>query len=242
MTKIKLMFLSFLLVFSFLSAYAEEEKERLRDYLYSEAYFDYLIECAQQDALEKSKQQEEEIALEADEISLFKFEDEISDNYEPFKLRIEQNATAKPYSQAFTKEKSKTTIPIGQKFSIVQDTLKFRNKYNSDDYRVLAGAEYYVSKYFDISTGLETNYRGIDQNPTSRKFYFTPTVYLTDKLSFSFYNKFNIQTNSSDHDLSINVSPFKSKAVDFKVYAGITKYESGEQSESVNFYTNFYFF
>ena len=50
-----------LLIFSLFSPaciHADEEKESTHDYLYSEEYFDYLIECAHEEAI-KQKELEE---------------------------------------------------------------------------------------------------------------------------------------------------------------------------------------
>ena len=240
MDKLRILLLTTCLFWGFAS-YAQEQSSSGHDYLYSEEYFDYLIEYAtnQEETQEECKNTPEE---NEDEISIFEFEDEIITDSTPFKLRIEENSRITPYSETFKKEDSKSIIPVGQKFSFVQDTLKIKNKYNSDDYRILAGAEYSPLKWLTFASGLETNYRGFDQNPRSRKFYFTPTLKLSDKISLSFYNKFDVSTKEQDHDIGINISPFKSKFMDFRVYTGITRNPSGAQSESVNFYTNFYFF
>ena len=224
-----------------------EEQIAQNDYLYSEEYFDYLIQCANEDAIEKQNEQKQEEQKQeeilADEgATFFEFEDEISPDCEPFKLRVEEFSTIGAYCETFKKEDTKTIISVNDKFSFVQDTLKYKNKYNSDDYRVLAGVELNPFKFLNLASGVEANYRGIDQNPTSRKLYFTPTININDKLSFSFYNKLDVLTNSTDHDLSINISPLNSKAMDFKVYAGYTINQNGTHSESINFYTNFYLF
>ena len=242
---IKKIFLIALLftIFSF-PVFAREEKEPINDYLYSAEYFDYLIECAQ---IEKNKQEEmlevkaEELTIEQDEITPFE-QDDILSIQEPFKLRIESDLNINPYSETFIKENSKTIIHVGNNFSFIQYAIKKRNKYASDEYRILAGAEVKFLKYFNIASGLETNYRGLDQNPSSRKVYFSPGVSFGDKLSLTFHNKFNVNSKETDHDIGFNVSPFKSKSMDFGVYTGITRNQSGKQTESVYFSTNFYFF
>ncbi|MBQ8476446.1 hypothetical protein IJ531_05225 [bacterium] len=215
-----------------------QKEEYQNDYLYSAEYFDYLIECAENDAQkmrEEKRQKQDEITLDDDEIDI------TNDDYTPFRLRIEENSNITPYKDTFKKENSKTIIPIGDKFSIVQDMSKTRNKYNSNDYKILAGGEYQPCKFLTLSSRLETNFRGLDQNPTSRKLYFNPSIKLGDKLNIGFYNKMNILNYSQDHDLGLNVSPFKSKVMDFGVYTGMTRTKDGSISESVNFSTNFYF-
>ena len=242
---IKRIFLIFfiLILFSF-SVNASEEKEPINDYLYSAEYFDYLIECAQ---IEKNKQEElesqknNEITIETDEITPFE-QNDLASIQEPFKLRIESDLNINPYGETFIEENSKTIIPVGDNFSFIQDAIKKRNKYASDEYRILAGAELKFLKYFNISSGLETNYRGLDQNPSSRKVYFSPGVNFNDKLSLTFHNKFNVSSKETDHDIGFNISPFKSKSMDFGVYTGITRNQAGKQTESVYFSTNFYFF
>ena len=157
-------FISFLILFFSLASFADE-KEPINDYLYSAEYFDYLIECAQ---IEKNRQEEilkqQQEAQVADEITPFDDVDVITSNYEPFKLRVEENSTIKPYGETFIKQDTKTIIPVGDNFSFIQDAIKKRNKYASDEYRILAGAELKFFKYFVVSSGLETNYRGLDQN------------------------------------------------------------------------------
>lgn len=240
-----------LVLFFFGSCAFSQEQLAQNDYLYSEEYFDYLIQCANEDAIQKQneeqqqeqEQKEQQIEIAADDsVTFFEFEDEICADCEPFKLKVEEFSTIGAYSETFKKEDTKTIIPVNNKFSFVQDTLKYKNRYNSDDYRVLAGVEVNPYKFLNLASGVEANYRGIDQNPTSRKLYFTPTININDKLSFSFYNKFDMLTNSTDHDFSVNISPLKSKAMDFKVYAGYTLNQDGTHSESINFYTNFYLF
>lgn len=222
-----------------------KENESENAFLYSQEYFDYLIECAsiEKNELEANKELDtQENFQELNYNAILQEESLISDEYEPFKLHIQANSEINPYKETFKKEDSKTTIMIGDKLSVIQDMSKIKNKYNSNDYRVLAGLEYSPFKFFKISTGLETNYRGQDQNPNSRKIYFTPSFYITDKISLSFYNKMNVTTKASDYDIGLNISPFKEKFMDFGVYAGTTRYQTGSHSESINFRTNLYFF
>lgn len=236
------------LLFSYQFSCANTQQEEYEnDTLYSQEYFDYLIECAADDY---QKQQEKEQVSEKAQITLNEDvvsqddnsnSDIISDNYEPFKLKIENYDVGK-YSQTYIKENSKTLIPVGDRFSFMQDTLQFRNKYNSNDYRILAGAEYRINRFLNLTSGLETNFRGNDQNPNSRKLYFTPVIKIGDVFSISFHNKYDTSNHSQDHDIGLSVSPFKSKALDFGVYAGTTQQQGGAHSESINFSTNFYFF
>jgi hypothetical protein len=102
--------------------------------------------------------------------------------------------------------------------------------------------EFAPFKNLNFASGIETNYRDVDQNPLSRKLYFTPTLKINDHLTLSFLNKYNVLTHSSDHDLGFYIAPFKNKAMDFKIFTGITKETNGAQSQSASFYTNFYFF
>ncbi len=251
MSKIKTTFLIFLLFCAFFAPRSYAQKEELKnDVLYSQEYFDYLIECALEDDLEQKeelkKQQKAQKQIDTSEIVIDDKQNEeetevISDDYEPFKLKIEANSIGS-YKEAYKKVDSKTIIPISDKLSVTQDMLRYRNKYNSSDYRVSAGVEYAFSKYFTIASGVETNYSDLNQNPTSRRAYFTPNLYITDKLSLNFHNKYNFQTKATNHDLGLTFSPLKSKAVDFKVYASLTKNKNGALSESVNFTTNFYLF
>lgn len=239
MKKLSLLIIFFLIISS--SALAKTQKEEYQnDFLYSEAYFDYLIECAENER--DNQKEEEEIVLKEETIEASVDDDVIVENYEPFKLRIEENTKINPYGETFKKVDSKTIIPVSDNFSFIQNMTKSRNKYNSNDYKVLAGAEYSFNRFLNLSSGLETNYRGLDQNPSSRKIYFSPGVNFNDKVSLKFHNKLNIHSNSTDHDIGLNVSPFKSKVLDFGVYAGLTRNKSGSHSESINFSTNFYFF
>lgn len=230
MKKISLILILFFVMTCNIGIGSQKEAYK-NDYLYSEAYFDYLIECAQDN---KEKNKEKPIELEIDQVSAV--------DLEPFKLRVENDSNVNPYKESFKKVDSKTIIPVNDSFSFVQNTSKTRNKYNSNDYKILMGAEYHPYKSLGFAGGLETNYRGIDQNPTSRKLYFTPSIYINDILSLSFHNKVNIQSYSTDHDIGLNISPFKSKVMDFGVYAGITRNNNGAHSESINFSTNLYFF
>ena len=247
-------------IFSSCFANTLQQEEYKNDYFYSDAYFDYLIECAsmqQQEKIEKEKAEKKaneenkknsdvstDDSLELNNIEKSQdFPDEIlvSDS-EPFKLHIENFASTSKYAETFKKVDSKTIIPVNEQFSFIQNMTQFRNKYNSNDYRILAGAEYSPCRFFTLSSGMEANYRDIDQVPTSRKLYLTPSLFLGDKFSLSFHNKLDTSTHSTDHDIGIKLSPFKSKAMDFGVYAGLTRNPSGTHSESVNFSTNFYFF
>ena len=245
MKKIKLnLIMSFFILNAFFCFGADEQKKAFEnDYLYSEAYFDYLIECAQEEKNKSDEKEKNEEQLDSREVTMDEAdEEEIVQEYEPFKLRIEENSSVSRYGETFKKVDSKTIIPVGSNFSFIQDTSKYRNKYNSNDYKVLAGAEYSLGKYLTLTSGFETNYRDIDQIPTSRKLYFTPKLYITDKLSLSFHNKMNIQNKSTDHDIGVTLSPFKSKCADFGVYAGYTRQQNGTFSQSINFSSNFYLF
>ncbi len=240
MDKIIKTFIIFSIFLSFaLPAYSKNESQG-NDFLYSQEYFDYLIECASIEKNNEEMQEEQEEELSLEEIT--QEESVISNDYEPFKLRIQENSRVNPHGETFKKEDSKTTIMLTDKFSVIQDVSKIKNKYNSNDYRVLAGVEYSPFKFFRISTGLETNYRGQDQNPNSRKVYFSPSLYFTDKISLTFHNKLNVLTKSTDFDIGLNVSPFKTKFMDFGVYAGTTRNQTGAHSESINFRTNWYLF
>ncbi len=225
---------------------AKTQKEEYKnDALYSQEYFDYLIECASIEANEqkakktqKAKQAEKELSLE----NILEEEDIKIENTAPFKLAIEENVNVGRFGQTFKVIDTKTVIPVGGDFSFYQNTKKSRNKYNSTDYKVLAGAEAGFGKYVSVASGLETNFRGLDQNPQSRKLYLTPTLNITDRVAIKLHNKVNIQSHIQDCDLELSISPLKSKALDFGVYAATSKTPSGNHSESINFSTTFYFF
>ena len=232
--------LIFLILFMSSFCHAKTQKEEYQnDYLYSAEYFDYLIECAENERnemLEKAK--EKEITYE--ELPIAE-EETITDDFKPFKLKIEENVKTTLYKDSFKKIDSKTIIPINNHVAIIQDMSKARNKYNSHDYKILSGVEFYPLKYFVFSSGLETNFIGFDQNPASRKLYVTPEINYKDKISLKFHNKMNILNYSSDHDIGLNISPFKSKTMDFGLYSGVTRKNNGTITESINFTTNFYF-
>lgn len=236
MGKIKLVLLIFFSLIVQVSA-----QESSRDYLYSEAYFDYLIECAQEETLEQ-KEKQEEILLEQNEITAFEFEDELSENFEPFRLRIEESSKVGAYGETFKKPQTKIIIPVGDKLSFTYNTLQYINKNYTDGRRIVSGVEYSPFKNLTFATGVETNYRDVDHNPLSRKAYFTPSLKINDYLSISFLNKYNFNSYSSDHDIGLYLAPFKTKAIDFKMFAGLTNEHSGAQSQSASFYTNFYFY
>ena len=239
----------FIICFLFSSVSAKpQQEENNNDFLYSQEYFDYLIEYAsildfeeKEAAKEEAKRIKHEKKLKEEELAE---ENKITlenDESDIFKLKIENN-DIKAYKESFKKEDTKTTIRISKKLNAIQDTYKFKNKYNSDDYKFKTGIEYSITDKLTFSSGLETNLRGLDQNPISKKVYFTPSVKFNDKFSISFINKMNTLTKSSDHDISFAVSPFKSKSADFNVYAGYTRNNDGSTSESINFSTNIYFF
>ena len=212
-----------------------------RDYLYSEAYFDYLIECAQEEANTK-EEQEKELSLKENEIKAFEFDDEIKEEFTPFKLKIEESTITSAYSETFKKPETKIIIQTSDKFAFTYNAIQYINKNYTDGRRITTGIEYTPFKNLTFSSGVETNYRTVDHNPLSRKIYFTPTYRLNDYFSLSFLNKYNFNNYSSDHDIGLHITPFKTKAIDFKAFAGITNEHSGKQSQSASFYTNFYFF
>ena len=212
-----------------------------RDYLYSEAYFDYLIECAQEEANTK-EEQEKELSLKENEIKAFEFDDEIKEEFTPFKLKIEESTITSAYSETFKKPETKIIIQTSDKFAFTYNAIQYINKNYTDGRRITTGIEYTPFKNLTFSSGVETNYRTVDHNPLSRKIYFTPTYRLNDYFSLSFLNKYNFNNYSSDHDIGLYITPFKTKAIDFKAFAGITNEHSGTQSQSASFYTNFYFF
>lgn len=244
-SKLILIFFSFFIFFTSCVCIAQDEKDESEQLeLYSQEYFDYLIECTKPVITTKAKKDKNELQDEEEaEINAFEETDEvISEAYEPFKLKIENNNISK-YTQSYIKEDTKTIIPITSKFSVTQDVLKFKNNtYITDDVRTLTGAEYKFNKYFKLSSGLETNYRGQEQVPSSRKIYLTPAFELSDKLSIKFHNKYEVQSKETDHDIGLNYSPFESKALDLGVYAGLTRKIDGTCSESVVFKTTFTFF
>lgn len=261
MTKLKQIIVIFF-IFLILPSYADNTAQKAdyhHDYLYSQEYFDYLIECAsiekqkEEDAIKEAKKAEEKKLKqknkenEIKEIEIFEpefilAEDIIQETYEPFKLHIESFENGNKYLEAYKQENSKILIPINNKFNYMTDLSKSRSKYNSQDYKILAGAEYSPFDFLSFSGGLETNYRGLDQNPNSRKLFITPKLILSDKVSIIFPNKINLHSSTTDHDIGLNISPFKSKFMDFGVYGGITKTSSGSVTESINFSTNFYLF
>ena len=230
----------FVLLFSF--CFAKTKKEEYQNgNLYSTEYFDYLIECAEAEReAEFNKKSEDAIEIITEEF-IDNEEDIVADDFYPFQLRIEENVKVAPYKDTFKRVNTKTEIPVTDKFSIIHDSSKTRNKYNSQDHKILTGAEFRPWKFLVFSSGLETNYRDIDQNPASRKLYFSPGIYFGDKVSLKFHNKMNIMNYSSDHDIGLNISPFSSKIMDFGVYSGMTRRKDGSISESINFSTNFYF-
>lgn len=245
MKKILLVLFMFSLFSSFAITVAQEEKEPVRDYLYSEEYFDYLIECAHEEAIKQQEEAQEatsEHSLNDNEITVFEFNNEIEEEFIPFKLKIEQNSTVEKYSETFKKPETKIIIPTSDSFSFTYNTTQYINKNYTDGRRITSGVEYTPFKNLSFATGLETNYRDVDHNPLSRKIYFTPTFKINDYLSISFLNKYNFNNYSSDHDVGLYIAPFKTKAIDFKIFTGITNEHSGAQSQSASFYTNFYFY
>jgi len=239
MSKIKLIITIIILNIFLLPAICEENNNA-RDYLYSEEYFDYLIECANEEAITK-KEEQEEILLEKDDITVFEFGEE-QDDFEPFKLKIEENSTIANYKETFEKPITKIIIPTSEKLNFTYDTKTYINKNYTDGRRISSGFEYIPFKHLSLASGIETNYRDVDHNPLSRKLYFTPSVKLNEHITISFLNKVNVQTNESDHDIGLYVSPFKNQALDFKIFTGMSKGSSGVNSQSASFYTNFYFF
>ena len=239
--KLVLLLIFFTLSFSLSTTYADE-KEPVRDYLYSEEYFDYLIECANDEYQKKQEQLEQEISIENNDITAFEFDEIIESDITPFKLRIEENNPIEKYSETFKKPETKIIIPTSEKFSFTYNATQYVNKNYTDGRRMASGIEYSPFKKINFATGVETNYRDVDQNPLSRKLYFTPSLKINDYLTVSFLNKVNVLTHTSDHDIGLYLAPFKTKAVDFKMFTGITKESSGRQSQSASFYTNFYFF
>lgn len=237
MSKFKLVILS---IFIFISTNLSFADDNARDYLYSEAYFDYLIECANEKAIEEKKLAQNEEIVEENEITAFDFS-ENNNQYEPFKLRIEELNISK-YGETFKKPETKIVIPTSDKFSFIYNTSQYINKNYTDGRRITSGIEFEPIKKLNFATGIETNYRDVDQNPLSRKIYFTPSIKINEYLTISFLNKINMQTHSSDHDLGLYLTPFKTKAIDFKIFTGFTNESSGANSQSASFYTNFYFF
>lgn len=238
----KLVLVLFLTLILCAKIFAHEENNAA-DYLYSEAYFDHLIECAHEEALmEKEQEKTQESVSETDEITIFDFGGEISDNFEPFKLRIEESTSADVYGETFKKPETKIIIPTSENFSFTYNTTQYINKNYTDGRRITSGIEYAPFRNLTFASGIETNYRDVDHNPLSRKIYFTPTYRLNDYLAVSFLNKYNFNNYSSDHDIGLYITPFKTKAIDFKAFAGMTNEHSGRQSQSASFYTNFYFF
>lgn len=242
MNKFKLVL--FILFFSFFSCVFAQDDESVRDFLYSEAYFDYLIECAHEDAIEQKENSREntEIDLTDNEINAFEFDEEIAGEYIPFKLKVEKYSTAAKYTETFEKPQTKIIIPTSEKLSFTYDTLQYINKNYTDGRRITSGIEYTPFKPLNFAMGVETNYRVADQNPLSRKIYFNPSYKINEHIAISFLNKYNFNNSSYDHDIGLYIAPFKTKAIDFKAYAGITNEHSGAQSQSASFYTNFYFY
>ena len=242
MNKVKLLII-FIIILCSSFAFGHEEQDNARDYLYSEAYFDYLIECANEEAIQhqEQEQKEETLTLEND-ITAFEFDDNIEESYIPFKLRIEETKNIEKYSETFVKPETKIIIPTSDKFSFTYNATQYINKNYTDGRRMASGFEFAPFKNLNFASGIETNYRDVDQNPLSRKLYFTPTLKINNHLTLSFLNKYNVLTHSSDHDLGFYIAPFKNKAMDFKFFTGITKETNGAQSQSASFYTNFYFF
>jgi len=234
-------FIFFLLLSFFQISFANAQKEAYsNDILYSEEYFDYLIECAQIEKEEQLKNDDNfgEVELDVD----YNYDDEIIiSNENIFKLHVQKEVNIQPYSESFKRENTKTIIPVSSKFSFFQDTLQTRNKYNSNDYKVIAGAEYNLHKFLNFQGGFETNYRGFDQNPQSRKLYITPQLNLTNKFAIAFPNKINVNTHTSDHDIQLKLNPFKSGLVDFSIYASMSRKQNITTSKSLKFTTSFYF-
>lgn len=238
----KLVFLMFFIAISCTNLSAQETSEAI-DYMYSEAYFDHLIECAQEEATAKKEQQEnKELPIQEEEITAFEFQDKINEEFVPFKLRIEESLQTEVYSETFKKPETKVFIPTSDKFGFVYNNIEYINKNYTDGRRIITGFEYNPIKNLTFSSGVETNYRVVDHNPLSRKFYFTPSYRINDYLAISFLNKYNFNSYSSDHDIGLYITPFKTKAIDFKAFAGITNEHTGRQSQSASFYTNFYFY
>ena len=235
----RLLVFLFIVLFAFASSSFAND-DNARDYLYSEEYFDYLIACASEEVALQNKKNEELVT--ESEITAFEFDKEIDSKFEPFKLKIEETSKVGVYSETFKQPETKIIIPTSDNLSFTYGTTQYINKNYTDGRRITTGVEYSLFGNLKFATGLETNYRDVDHNPLSRKAYFTPTYRLNDYLAVSFLNKYNFNNYSSDHDIGLYITPFKTKAIDFKAFAGLTNEHSGAQSHSASFYTNFYFF
>ena len=97
-----ILILTIMLIFN--SSFAkEQQEERINDYLYSEAYFDYLIECAniqkiEEERLKQEEAQKAELELsieDEEEINIFENDSDLTEA-PIFKLRVEE-ITTKPY-------------------------------------------------------------------------------------------------------------------------------------------------
>ena len=134
MSGLKLVLILFLICANFLFAVFADEDNPVRDYLYSEEYFDYLIESAMEEKNSQEELKQEEITLddsniqleEENEITAFEFENIESSELVPFRLRIEETMNVSKYKETFKKEDTKTIIPVGDKFSFIQNTTKYR--------------------------------------------------------------------------------------------------------------------
>ena len=203
------------------------------DIIYSQGYFDSLIQSSKEaiEKIDNKKEDEKEDSIIPDF--------DLAQDTPVFKLRIEN--TEKFKYDEIRKQDTKIEIPLTDKFSFIYDTSKFKNKYNSDEYKISLGATIKFNKMFSLNSGMETNFQSLNQNPTAKKIYLNPNIKVNNKISIDFYNKLNTLDKSEDHDIGLKITPFKSRIMDFGLYSGITRAVSGEISQSMSFSTNFYF-
>lgn len=231
-----------ILVFLFFScAFAQEalntndEIIKQDEVIYSDSYFNSLIEKSNTKINLNNNENKIDDYIVIDEIDL-------DESIKPLKLHIQEDRKILNYSQKLNKTNSKISLPVGNKFSLFQNNSKSINQYNTYDYKVLTGAEVKAGKFITLSSGFETKYRGENQNPNSKKFYFNPSIKLGKRVTLGLYNKYNMYNENIDNDVSINISPFKSNIMDFGIYAGTTfNQRTGNESKSINFSTNFFF-
>ena len=218
---------------SFALADFEAEDEYNESYLDSDRYFDYLIERNQ---LEKNRNPKKDVKEPVKEVNEIILED-----YNPIKLKANKTLKNQKYEEVYKKDNPKNSYFLSDKIELYQNSSASLNTQYSKEYKSTTGVELKPSKFLSVNSGVESKFRLDDQNPLSKKLYFSPMVNLGKNASITFHNKVDVENNSVDNDIELKVSPFKSKAADFGVYGATTRAQNGSMSKSINFSTNFYF-
>ncbi len=168
------------------------------------------------------------------------FCDEIFIESESLKLNLDKSL---PKAYRETYKAPETGLEIKKAgISIFSNSAKDLDDYMTEYYQSKTGATLNPEGRLSLTGGMEVKYQNPDASINSKKLYLTPSLKLTDEISFTFANKFNQDSKIYENEFGLKYTPRLFKNSNFGITAGTVFDDEAIKSQNLKFSTDLFLF